>query len=154
MKVKSLSCVQLFATPWTVAYQGPQSMGFSRHGVLEVGCHFLLQGMACAKCLHVSCLSFLVIILVFCLNLLILNGRIMALHHCVGFCHVPTWISHRYMYVPSLVSLPPTSQPVPHLWVVTEHCIWAPSTSLWTQSGEERVGRIERVTLKHRQYQT
>ena len=29
-EVKSLSCVQLFATPWTVAYQAPQSMGFSR----------------------------------------------------------------------------------------------------------------------------
>ena len=30
MKVKSLSRVQLFATPWTVAYQAPLSMGFSR----------------------------------------------------------------------------------------------------------------------------
>ena len=30
MKVKSLSRVQLFATPWTVAYQSPQSMEFSR----------------------------------------------------------------------------------------------------------------------------
>ena len=30
MKVKSLSCVRLFATPWTVAYQAPPSMGFSR----------------------------------------------------------------------------------------------------------------------------
>ena len=29
-EVKSLSCVQLFATPWTVAYQAPLSMGFSR----------------------------------------------------------------------------------------------------------------------------
>ena len=29
-KVKSLSRVRLFATPWTVAYQAPQSMGFSR----------------------------------------------------------------------------------------------------------------------------
>ena len=28
--VKSLSRVQLFATPWTVAYQAPLSMGFSR----------------------------------------------------------------------------------------------------------------------------
>ena len=28
--VKSLSCVRLFATPWTVAYQTPPSMGFSR----------------------------------------------------------------------------------------------------------------------------
>ena len=30
MKVKSLSRVQLFATPWTVASQAPLSMGFSR----------------------------------------------------------------------------------------------------------------------------
>ena len=30
MNVKSLSHVRLFATPWTVAYQAPLSMGFSR----------------------------------------------------------------------------------------------------------------------------
>ena len=30
MKVKSLSRVRLFVTPWTVAYQAPPSMGFSR----------------------------------------------------------------------------------------------------------------------------
>ena len=30
VKVKSLSHVQLFATPWTSAYQAPLSMGFSR----------------------------------------------------------------------------------------------------------------------------
>ena len=30
MKVKSLSHVRLFVTPWTVAYQAPPSMGFSR----------------------------------------------------------------------------------------------------------------------------
>ena len=30
MKVKSPSCVQLLATPWTAAYQAPPSMGFSR----------------------------------------------------------------------------------------------------------------------------
>ena len=29
-EVKSLSRVQLFATPWTVAYQVPLSLGFSR----------------------------------------------------------------------------------------------------------------------------
>ena len=28
--MKSLSRVRLFATPWTLAYQDPQSMGFSR----------------------------------------------------------------------------------------------------------------------------
>ena len=30
VKVKSLSCVRLFPTPWTTAYQAPPSMGFSR----------------------------------------------------------------------------------------------------------------------------
>ena len=29
-KAKSLSHVQLFVTPWTVAYQAPPSMGYSR----------------------------------------------------------------------------------------------------------------------------
>ena len=31
VKVKSLSPVRLLATPWTIAYQAPPSMGFSRH---------------------------------------------------------------------------------------------------------------------------
>ena len=30
VKVKLLSRVRLFVTPWTVAYQAPPSMGFSR----------------------------------------------------------------------------------------------------------------------------
>ena len=30
VKVKSLSCVRLLATPWTSAYEAPPSMGFSR----------------------------------------------------------------------------------------------------------------------------
>ena len=30
VKVKSLSCVRLLATPWTTAYQAPPSMGFSK----------------------------------------------------------------------------------------------------------------------------
>ena len=30
VKMKSLSRVQIFVTPWTVAYQAPPSMGFSR----------------------------------------------------------------------------------------------------------------------------
>ena len=30
VKVKSLSCVWLFVTPWTAAHQAPPSMGFSR----------------------------------------------------------------------------------------------------------------------------
>ena len=33
--VKSLSCVQLFAAPWTVAYQAPPSMEFSKQEYLS-----------------------------------------------------------------------------------------------------------------------
>ena len=40
--VKSLSHVRLFTTPWTVAYQAPLSMGFSRQEYWS-GCHCLLQ---------------------------------------------------------------------------------------------------------------
>ena len=35
VKVKSFSCVQLFVTPWTAAYQAPPSMGFSRQEYLS-----------------------------------------------------------------------------------------------------------------------
>ena len=34
-KVKLLSRVQLFATPWTVTYQAPPSMGFLQASILE-----------------------------------------------------------------------------------------------------------------------
>ena len=39
--VKLLNRVRLFATPWTVAYHAPPSMGFSRQEYWS--CHFLLQ---------------------------------------------------------------------------------------------------------------
>ena len=43
VKVKSLSRVWLFATPWAAAYQAPLSMGFSRQEYWGgVGCHCLL----------------------------------------------------------------------------------------------------------------
>ena len=41
VKVKVLCLVQLFATPWTVAYQAPLSLGFSSKSA-GVGCHVLL----------------------------------------------------------------------------------------------------------------
>ena len=43
-KVKSLSRVRRFAIPWTVAYQAPPSMGFSKQEHW-VGFNFLLQGI-------------------------------------------------------------------------------------------------------------
>ena len=41
VKVKSLSHVQLFTTPWTAAYQAPLYVGFSRQEYWS-GCHRLL----------------------------------------------------------------------------------------------------------------
>ena len=42
VKVKSLSRVQLFETPWTAAHQAPPSMGFPGRRT-GVGCHCLLR---------------------------------------------------------------------------------------------------------------
>ena len=55
--VQSLSCVQLFATPWTVAHQAHLSIGFPRQAY-SMGCHFLLQGIFLdQESNHVSCHS-------------------------------------------------------------------------------------------------
>ena len=47
MKVKSLSHVRLFTTPWTAAYQAPPSLGFSRQecwsGLDNVKFHLIIQ---------------------------------------------------------------------------------------------------------------
>ena len=40
-----------------------------------------------------------------------------------GFCHTATWISHMYTYIPSLLNLPPTCQPIPPLLVIAEHWV-------------------------------
>ena len=42
------SCLTLFATPWTVAFQAPLSVGFPSKNI-EVGYHFLLQGIFLAQ---------------------------------------------------------------------------------------------------------
>ena len=44
VKLNSLSHVQLYETPWTVAYQAPPSVGFSRQ---EYWCEFPLPSPAC-----------------------------------------------------------------------------------------------------------
>ena len=45
----------------------------------------------------------------------IFNYRIIALQHCVGFCHTSVWMSHRNPFIPSPLSLCPTSVPIPPL---------------------------------------
>ena len=50
--VQSLSCVWLFATPWTVAHQNPLSMGISQARILEsVSCSVMSESLW----LHGSC---------------------------------------------------------------------------------------------------
>ena len=55
-EVKSLSRVWLFATPWTVTYQTPQSMGFSRQEYWSE-----LPGKGVSKCCicHSVCLTYM-----------------------------------------------------------------------------------------------
>ena len=64
VKVKSLSCVQLLATPWTTAYQALRSMGFSRQeywsGVPSLSLHLHADP---STCLSLSLFLFLVSLL-------------------------------------------------------------------------------------------
>ena len=53
-----LSCIWLFAAPWTMDYQTPQSVGFPRKNI-GVGCHFLLQSILLTQGLNLSLLSLL-----------------------------------------------------------------------------------------------
>ena len=55
-----------------------------------------------------------------CVCVFIFNWRIMALHHCVGFCCTSAWVGHGRTYVPSLLSLSAPSHPIPPLLVVTD----------------------------------
>ena len=50
VKVKSPSCVRLFATPWTAAYQAPPSIGFSRQEYWGGCCFLLCWGLAGTYC--------------------------------------------------------------------------------------------------------
>ena len=43
----------------------------------------------------------------------IVNWRIIALQYCIGFCHISTWVCHRYTYVLSLLNLLPTLHSIP-----------------------------------------
>ena len=56
----------------------------------------------------------LLLLLVFVIKF-VFNWRIIALQYCVHFCQISTRISHRYTYVPSLLNLPPNTDPFPLL---------------------------------------
>ena len=56
MKMKSLSRVQLLATPWTAAHQAPPSMGFSRQEYWS-GSRLAITFLPRSKCLLISWLQ-------------------------------------------------------------------------------------------------
>ena len=60
VKVKSLSRVWLLATPWTVAYHAPPSMGFSRQEYWS-GCHCLLQHNLYRLISHITVMIYLIL---------------------------------------------------------------------------------------------
>ena len=60
VKVKSLSCIRLFATPWTAAYQAPLPMGFPGKST-GVGCHWLNRYKCPEKAKINACMKWWVI---------------------------------------------------------------------------------------------
>ena len=55
----------------------------------------------------------------------IFNWRLITLQYFGGFCHTVTSISHGCTCVPH-PEPPPTSLPIPSLWVVPVHQLWVP----------------------------
>ena len=51
------------------------------------------------------------------------------------FCHISTWTHHRYKCVP-IPNPPPSSLPVPSLWVIPVHQPQASSIVHWTWTGD------------------
>ena len=52
---------------------------------------------------------------------IIFNWRIIALQCCVGFCYTWMWINHRYAYVPSFWTCPPTPS---HSFMLSQSTEW------------------------------
>ena len=62
-------------------------------------------------CTIPPCTFFLVVLLIYFFKF-IFNWRIIALQYCVDYCHISAWIGHKYIYVRSLLNLPPPLQVV------------------------------------------
>ena len=68
--------------------------------------HKLRMNLGIPVFVYLKCYKYSFIIFLF--KKIIFNWRIIVLQYCVGSWDTSTWISHRYAYVPSFLTLLPT----------------------------------------------
>ena len=110
VKVKSLSRVWLFVTPWTVAYQAPLSMGFSRqefwsglpfpspdYGDNLNDSRFLITIQKTVVYFQTTFFFFYNLWKNF-FKFICFSWRLITLQYCSGFWHTLIWMPWIYMF--------------------------------------------------------
>ena len=123
----------LFRIDWfdLLAVQGTLKSLFRHHNlkasILWHLAYFMVQlshpYMTTGKTIALTIWTFvskLMSLLFFFFSFIYVSWRLITLQYCSGFCHTLTWISHGFTCVPH-PHPPPTSLPIPSLWVFPVH---------------------------------